>query len=191
MSLHPSVLLVDLLLFCFAPCFECSVVYRLMATYCLEVSMSRPLLPNLHKPTRTPSPPLSPTLSSSPWGQQSASSGLKPPIMSTSSHPLPQSLRPLLSYQSNRPRFSASPTQGQVHRTVATNHNMSGSQSWWSMVSEQHESCRGWSLERLLPLSSLLPLCLSLPFLLSAWWHSELISRDRHTGRSEEEIRQV
>lgn len=54
--------------------------------------MSGPLLPNLRTPTLTPPPLPSPTISSSPRGQHTAPPGLKPPIMSSSSFPLPPSL---------------------------------------------------------------------------------------------------
>lgn len=84
-----------MLLFYIAPSFWCYTISQLGATYhCLQVSISGPLLPNLCKPTLMPPPLLSPTISSFPRGQHSAPSGLKPPIMSTSSSPLPQSLTP-------------------------------------------------------------------------------------------------
>lgn len=158
----------------------------------LEVSMSGPLPPNLCTPTRTPSPLLSPTLSSSPWGQPSVPSGLKSPIMSTGSYALPQSLRPLLSHQSNRPPFPCLPHPGpspqncghqsrRVRQPVLMEHGVRA-----TLKAAEDEASRDCCLSSLFFF-----LCLSLPFLLSGWWLGELSSRDRYTGLCEGETRQV
>lgn len=99
-----------LLLFYIALSFGCNARSQLRATYhCFQVSMSGPLLPNLCRATLTPPPPLSTTISSSPQGQHSAPSRLKPPIMSTSSSHLPPSFTPLLTHPPTQPLFQRAP----------------------------------------------------------------------------------
>lgn len=130
-----------------SPLFRCCTGSLWRTTYnCFQVSISGPSaveLPHTHLVSSTTSLDHNLLVSS----ETTLSCGLMPPIMSTSSSPLPQSLRPLLPHPPCRPVFRksllpasllpASPTQGQS-RVVATNHSMSGSLSWWSTVSEQH-----------------------------------------------------
>lgn len=156
---YPSVLL---LLFYFAPL----GINRQQRIIVLKHVWA--LTPNLRTPTRTPSPPLSPTLSSSPWGQPSVPSGLKSPIMSTGSYALPPSLRPPLSHQSNRPPFPCLPHPGpspqncghqsrRVRQPVLMEHGVRA-----TLKAAEDEASRDRCLSSLFFF-----LCLSLPFFLS------------------------
>lgn len=140
--IYPSVLLVDLLLFYFAPLGinrqQSIIVLKLACLAPCHQTFAHPQ-GLLHHCSRPLYPLLLGVNPQSPqgWSHQSC-----PPVPTLYLNPSDRCCLTnpidLLS--------PASPTQGQVHRTVATNHGVSGSRSWWSTVSEQR-----WKLPRMKP----------------------------------------